>query len=82
MNTLFFKTTKQGQVERVLTHYADYEKALIGLYGGMRASINDENVVRVVGEVITDEGTIKKCERWAEPPVVTPVDNSNEGGET
>lgn len=73
MNVLFFQTTKQGAVNRTLTHYADYDKALIGLYGGMRASINDENVVRVVGEVITDEGVIKKCERWAETPV---IDNS------
>lgn len=74
MNVLFFKTTSQGAVERTLTHYADNEKALIALFGGMRASINDENIVKVVGEIITDDGNVTKCERFER--VVQPVEES------
>lgn len=64
MNVIFFKTTTQGAVERILTHYGDNEKALIALYGGMRASINDTNIVKVVGEIISDDGYVSKCERY------------------
>lgn len=64
MNVIFFKTTAQGAVERILTHYGDNEKALIALYGGMRASINDTNIVKVVGEIISDNGRVVKCERY------------------
>lgn len=75
MNVLFFQTTKEGAVNRTLTHYADNEKALIALYGGMRASINDENIVKVVGEIITDDGNVTKCERYTRP---TPEESEGE----
>lgn len=72
MNVIFFKTTAQGAVERILTHYGDNEKALIALYGGMRASINDTNIVKVVGEIISDDGYVSKCERYERAVEVKP----------
>lgn len=76
MNVLFFQFTQNGAVNRTLTHYENEEKALIALYGGMRASINDENIVKVVGEIITDDGNVTKCERYTRP---TPEPVESEG---
>ena len=72
MNVIFFQTTNDGAVNRTLTHYADNEKALIALYGGMRASINDTNIVKVVGEIISDDGHVSKCERYERAVEVKP----------
>ena len=65
MNVLFIQHLENGTVSRTLTHYADEDKALIGLYGGMRASINDTNIIKVVGELIDDDGHVSKCERYS-----------------
>lgn len=82
MNVIFSKTTTQGAVERILTHYGDNEKALIALYGGMRASINDTNIVKVVGEIISDDGHVKKCERWeGHNEIINPVVEEGEVNE-
>lgn len=74
MNVLFFQTTKAGEVNRTLTHYGDEEKALVALYGGMRASIADENIAKVVGEVIGDDGRVSKCERFERVSVEEPIE--------
>lgn len=74
MNVLFFQHTQNGAVNRTITHYENEEKALIALYGGMRASINDENIIKVVGEIINDDGYVSKCERFER--VVQPIEES------
>lgn len=74
MNVLFFQHTQDGAVNRTITHYENEEKALIALYGGMRASINDPNIVKVVGEMISDDGYVSKCERFER--AVQPVEES------
>lgn len=64
MNVLFLQTNQNGTVSRNLTSYGTRDLALIALYGGMRASIGDTNLVKAVGEIITDDGAVIKCERW------------------
>ena len=64
VNVLFLQTLQNGTVSRNLTSYGTRDLALIALYGGMRASIGDANVIKCVGEIITDDGAVIKCERW------------------
>lgn len=79
MNVLFFQHLESGAVSRTLTSYPDEPKALIGLYGGMRASINDTNIVKVIGELIDDDGHVSKCERYSR--VVVRIPEESEGNE-
>ena len=71
MNVLFLQTLQNGTVSRNLTSYGTRDLALIALYGGMRASIGDANIVKCVGEIITDDGAVIKCERWEASEAVT-----------
>lgn len=72
MNLLFFQTLKNGTVSRNLTHYSTYDSALSFLYGGMRASVNDLNIVKVVAILMDDNGATYKFESWEREPAPEP----------
>lgn len=86
MNVLLLRTYKNGSKERSVTPFDTIELALINLYGNMRASIGDENCVKVTCELVDDDGHVSKCERY-ERVVILPPDendkqpNSTEGGD-
>ncbi len=46
------------------------------------ASSPDTPICKIVAEIITDEGRVKKCERWgAEPPIESIKEDEKEGEE-
>ena len=67
MNVLLLRTYKNGSTERTITSFNTNELALINLYGNMRASIGDENCVKVTCELVDDNGHVSKCERYERP---------------
>ena len=67
MNVLLLRTYKNGSTERTITPFNTNELALINLYGNMRASIGDENCVKVTCELVDDNGHVSKCERYERP---------------
>lgn len=64
MNVLLLRVFKNGSKERTVTPFNTLELALINLYGNMRASIGDENCVKVTCELVDDDGHVVKCERY------------------
>lgn len=68
VSVLTIQTMADGTRARVLTTYGDIDKALVGHWGGLRAAVNDPNCVKIVSEVINDDGHVEKCERWGEDP--------------
>lgn len=73
MNLITLQTLKTGVVARNLLSYGTNDAALSALYQGMRASIADENIANVTCILMTDEGHIQKCERWAREVTPEPV---------
>lgn len=64
MNVLLLRAYKNGSTERTITPFNTNELALINLYGNMRASIGDDNCVKVTCELVDDNGRVVKCERY------------------
>lgn len=62
MNVIFFQHLADGTISRTLNSYGTQDLALTALYGGMRASIGDTNIIKVIGEMVDDEGFIVKSE--------------------
>ena len=73
MNLITLQTLKTGVVARNLLSYGTNDAALSALYQSMRASIADTNVANVTCILMTDEGYIQKCERWAREIISEPV---------
>lgn len=73
MNLITLQTLQNGTVARNLLAYGTNDGALSALYQSMRASIADENIANVTCILMTDEGHIQKCERWAREVAPEPV---------
>ena len=67
MNLLVIKTLADATMVRTLVNYATENEALAALYYELWYSTSDENVKAVVVEIISDDGRIIKCERYAVP---------------
>lgn len=75
MNLLIIKTLKDGTKIRNLVNYPTEAESLSAMYYELWYSSSDENVVSVVAELISDEGWVAKCERYA-VPMPEPVQES------
>lgn len=81
MNLITLQSLQNGTVARNLLAYGTNDAALSALYQSMRASIADTNIASVTCILMTDEGHISKCERWAReitPPTPEPEEEPGE----
>lgn len=78
MNLLKIITATDGTVTRSLVNFATEEEALAALYYEMWYAASNENTQAVVCEIISDEGHVAKCERFARP---IPEETESEGKE-
>ena len=81
MNVLFIQHLASGVISRNITPYSTDDLALSALYGGMRASINDTNIVHVCGMMIDDNCITYKREEWTRVPEPEPTPEPD-GGNT
>ena len=64
MNLLVIKTLKSGEVVRTLLNYSSDNEATSALFYELWYASADENVTKIVAEIISDNGNVTKCERW------------------
>ena len=82
MNLLVIKTLKDGQIIRSLLNYPSEGEATSALYYELWYATSDENVTKIVAEIITDNGNVTKCERWeGHNEIIAPVAEESEGNE-
>lgn len=84
MNLLTLQHTIAGTVSRSLTSYGSVNGALSALYQSMRSSINAPEILSITALLISDDGYVAKCERWARETVdeatTEPAENSAQLG--
>lgn len=67
MNLLLITTKDSGKITRSLLAFETENEAVSRLYSELAyATASGSGIVKIVAEIITDEGNVKKCERWAE----------------
>ena len=86
MNLLIIQTATDGTKSRTLISFEGdnaEDEAIARLYTECAyASTPGSPVAKIVAEIITDEGHVKKCERWgAEPPIESIKEDEEEGEE-
>lgn len=82
MNLLVIKTLKSGEIIRTLMNYPSENEATSALFYELWYASADENVTKIVAEIITDNGNVKKCERWeGHNEIINPVVEEGEGNE-
>lgn len=64
MNLLTIQFLNDGTVARSFLHYDTNEAAMSALYYTMSSSLANENVIKVMCELIGDNGTVCKQEVW------------------
>jgi hypothetical protein len=83
MNLLTLQHTTAGTVSRNLTSYGSNDGALSALYQSMRSSINAPEILSITALLISDDGYVAKCERWAREvaeETTEPTENSAQLG--
>jgi hypothetical protein len=83
MNLLTLQHTTAGTVSRNLTSYGSNDGALSALYQSMRSSINAPEILSITALLISDDGYVAKCERWAREvaeKTTEPTENSAQLG--
>lgn len=72
MRLLYFQHTWDGTCNAKIENYGDKEKAHVAFHGSMRASINDENIKKIVCELMDDDGRILKYDSYEKDTAPTP----------
>ena len=74
MNLLTIKTMNDGSIIRSLLNYETENEALCAFYNELAYAVASPDIKGVMVEMITDDGYVKKCERFER--VVQPVEES------
>lgn len=64
MNLLTIKTLNDGQTIRSLSNYPTENEATSAMFYELWYATSNTDVAKIVCELITDGGNVKKCERW------------------
>lgn len=67
MNLLTIKTMNDGSFIRSLLNYETENEALCAFYNELAFAVASPDVKGVMVEMITDDGHVKKCERFDKP---------------
>lgn len=70
MNLLKVTTMTDGQIFRILVNYSTENEALAAMYYELWYATSDANTQAIMVELISDDGRVTKCERYARPVVV------------
>jgi len=74
MNLLLITTKDNGEITRSLLSFETENEAVSRLYSELAyATASGSGIVKIVAEIITDEGNVKKCERWKSTPIESEV---------
>lgn len=74
MNLLLITTKDNGKITRSLLAFETENEAVSRLYSELAyATASGSGIVKIVAEIITDEGNVKKCERWESTPIESEV---------
>lgn len=84
MNLLTIAKLNDGTFARQLLAYATRDEALTALYMSIASGISNTSVMEYTAELISDNGHVAKCERWAreveENTITDPTENSAQLG--
>ena len=72
MRLLYFQHTWDGAVNAQIQNYKDKKSAHVAFHGSMRASINDDNIKKIVCELVDDEGHVLKYDSYESDTAPTP----------
>ena len=64
MNVLTIKTMNDGSIIRSLLNYETENDALCAFYNELAYAVASPDIKGVMVELITDDGHVKKCERY------------------
>ena len=67
MNLLTIKTMNDGSIIRSLLNYETENEALCAFYNELAYAVASPDIKGVMVELITDDGYVKKCERYNKP---------------
>lgn len=77
MNLLVIKTLTDGTMARSLLNYPSENDALSALYYELWFATSDTNLRAIMVELISDDGRVVKCERFARPVEIEPVESED-----
>lgn len=72
MRLLYFQHTWDGAVNAQIQNYGSKKLAHVAFHGSMRASINDDNIQKIVCELLDDDGRILKYDSYENDTAPTP----------
>lgn len=75
MNLLTIKTMNDGSIIRSLLNYETENGALCAFYNELAYAVASPDIKGVMVELITDDGHVKKCERFNKPVEIAPVES-------
>lgn len=78
MRLLYLQHTWDGACNAQIQNYDDKEKAHVAFHGSMRASINDENIKKIVCELLNEDGRILKYDSYEKDTQPTPEPTETE----
>jgi len=75
MNLLTIKTMNDGSIIRSLLNYENENGALCAFYNELAYAVASPDIRGVMVELISDDGHVKKCERFAKPVEIVPAES-------
>lgn len=75
MNLLTIKTMNDGSIIRSLLNYETENETLCALYNELAYAVASPDIRGVMVEMISDDGHVKKCERYIKPVEIAPVES-------
>lgn len=78
MNLLTIKAMNDGSIIRSLLNYETENEALCAFYNELAYAVASPDIKGVMVELITDDGHVKKCERFDKPVEIVPEESEVE----